>query len=150
MIQIEQTELANYDANPPSHGNCLAACVASIFEIGHGLSEGRFKGVYDSQALWEWLAIHFPAVGMISRIYGKAVPLGSRVPEGFTGLQGVTPWVAVVRSPRTPHMHCVVMVADRLVWDPHPLREMGVGKQTGDYVFTLNHPEKLFSSGTVR
>jgi hypothetical protein len=35
------------------------------------------------------------------------------------------------------------MVADRLVWDPHPQREMGVGEQIGDYVFTLDRPEKL-------
>jgi hypothetical protein len=48
------------------------------------------------------------------------------------GLQkpGLTPWIAVVRSPRTPHAHCVVMVSDR--WDPHE-REMGVGPQLGDY-----------------
>lgn len=140
MIQIEQTELANYDVDPPIRGNCLAACVASIFEV----SLNRVKRVYDSQTLWTWLAAYLPAVGMISRNYeASGVLVGSCVPSGFTGLPGLTPWIATVRSPRTSHAHCVVMVADRLVWDPHPRREMGVGEQIGDYVFTLNHPQKL-------
>ena len=139
MIEVEQTEFADYTAVPVRRGNCLAACVASIFEV----PLSRLEGVYDSQALWRWLEKHFPGVGMIARTYDESVPFGSRVPEGFTGKPGLTPWIAVVQSPRTPHAHCVVMVADRLEWDPHPQREDGVGPQLGDYVFTLDTPESL-------
>lgn len=120
--------------------------MASIFEVP--LVE--LTGVYDDQALWVWLGEFFPAVGMISRTYFvlgsdqlQEVKLGSRRPEGHTNLPGLTPWIATVRSPRTPHAHCVVMVMDQLEWDPHPRRDMGVGYQIGDYAFTLDHPEKL-------
>lgn len=119
--------------------------MASIFEVP--LTD--IAGVYDSQALWRWLGEYFPAVGMIAHTYYgrddeiESVRLGSRIPEGYTGLSGLTPWIAVVRSPRTFHMHCVVMVGGQMEWDPHPRREMGVGEQTGDYAFTLDRPEKL-------
>lgn len=149
MKPVEQTEMADYTVDPPIRGNCLAACVASIFEVP--LAE--LAGVYDSQAVWGWLAERRPGVGMAARTYwdpsdpaGEGiveVPLGSRRPEGFTNLPGLTPWIAVVRSVRTPHMHCVVMVAGELAWDPHPLREQGVGAQTGDYCFTLDRPEAV-------
>jgi hypothetical protein len=139
MIEVEQTEFADYNAVPIRRGNCLAACVASIFEVP--LSD--LQEVYDSQTLWAWLRGYAPAVGMIARTYDEAVLFGSRVPTGFTGLPGLTPWIAVVQSPRTPHAHCVVMVGETLVWDPHPQREMGVGPQLGDYAFTLDRPEML-------
>lgn len=145
MIQVEQTEWADYSVEPPVRGNCLAACVASIFEI----PLPSLTGVYDSQSLWKWLGEHVPCIGMIAHTYYdlkggiNEVELGTRRPEGYSGLPGFTPWIAVVRSPRTDHMHCVVMVNDKLVWDPHPDRIMGVGKQTGDYAFTLDRPEKL-------
>lgn len=142
MIQVEQTELADYSVNPVIRGNCLAACVASIFEVPLEM----LQGVYETQSLWAWLGRHTPGAGVIARSYvDNAVPLGSRNPGGFSNLPGITPWIAVVKSLRTPHMHCVVMVRNRLVWDPHPLREMGVGEQTGDYAFTLDRPEKVFS-----
>lgn len=143
MIKVEQTELANYDVDPPVRGNCLAACVASIFEVDLKL----LKGVYDFQSLYAWLPFYLPGVGVISRNYeDNPVSLGFRTPNGFTGLPGLTPWIASVWSPRTTHAHCVVMVADRLEWDPHPLREMGVGDQIGDYVFTLDRPEQTWAS----
>jgi hypothetical protein len=147
MRPVEQTELANYDEVPPRRGNCLAACVASIFEMPL-LS---LAGVYDSQTLWDWLAKHYPGIGMVAQTFFPPdltsddpleVPLGSRRPgDGFSNLPGATHWIAVVRSLRTPHMHCVVMLDDELVWDPHPQREMGVGGQTGAYWFTLDRPE---------
>lgn len=146
MQYIEQTELADYTVNPPIRGNCLAACVASIFEVP--LTD--FKGVYDNHALRRWLGEYFPAVGMISRTYFvlgsdqiQEVKLGSRRPDGYTNLPGLTPWIATVRSPRTTHAHCVVMINDQLEWDPHPRRDMGVGYQIGDCAFTLDRPEKL-------
>lgn len=156
LIKVVQTELADYSVKPPVRGNCLAACVASIFEVPlAGLPD-----VYDSQSLWRWLNEHFPAIGMISHVYYdryatsidpnkiEGVPLGSRVPIGFTNLPGATPWIAVVRSRRTPHMHCVVMIGDKMVWDPHPARDLGVGDQTGDYAFTLDRPERLIRTFT--
>lgn len=144
MRKVEQTELADYTIDPPVRGNCLAACVASIFEI----PLERLSGVYDTQELWYWLNVHLPAIGMIAHTYYvgnevRGVPFGSRRPDRFTGLPGLTPWIAVVQSPRTAHMHCVVMVGGELAWDPHPERAMGVGDQTGDYVFTLDRPENL-------
>lgn len=147
MIQVEQTELADYTVEPPIRGNCLAACVASIFEV----PIQTLEGVYDSNTLWAWLREYFPAIGVLAHTYYlssargelSGVPLGARYPSGHTNMPGVTPWIAVVRSLRTPHAHCVVMVCHTLAWDPHPHREMGVGEQIGDYTFTLDHPEKL-------
>lgn len=151
MIKVEQTELANYAIDPPLRGNCLAACVASIFEV----PLTSFTDVYDSQSLWRWLGKYVPGIGMIAHTYYNLqggineVELGARRPEGYTGLPGATPWIAVVRSPRTDHMHCVVMINDKLAWDPHPERDMGIGKQTGDYAFTLDRPEKLLSGSVL-
>lgn len=119
--------------------------MASIFEV----PIKSLSGVYDSQTLWRWLGDVFPAIGMIAHTYYglngglEPVPLGLLRPEGNTGLPGLTPWIAVVESPRTVHAHCVVMVGGDLKWDPHPQRKMGVGNQIGDYAFTLDRPEKL-------
>lgn len=152
MKPVEQTETADYTVDPPVRGNCLAACVASIFEV----PLDSLAGVYDSPALWEWLTERFPGIGMVAHTYYgdgsdeiHGVPLGSRRPEGHTGLPGATPWIAVVQSPRTAHMHCVVMVGHQLAWDPHPQRDQGVGEQTGDYAFTLDRPEKLMFWGSI-
>jgi hypothetical protein len=109
-------------------GNCLAACVASILEVD--LAE--LAGVHDSQSLWAWLREHRPAVGMMNVQPDRpGVPLGELRPyDGYSELPGKTPWIATVKSPRTPHYHCVVMVGADLAWDPHPQRDLGVGDST--------------------
>lgn len=145
MICVEQDELADYTVDPPVRGNCLAACVASIFE--RPLRD--LYGIYDERGIDIWLRGAHPALICNRRHhFGPApsddyapVPLGSEVPP--SALPGAVLWIASVQSPRTDHLHCVVMRGSELAWDPHPRREMGVGDQHVMTWFELVRPERL-------
>lgn len=121
--------------------NCVAACVASIFECpieevdiaeGGGLNE-----------VARWTAEHYPVLTACSRIVGgiwhgdvwlDTYPPAHTVEPPFL-LRGY--WIAGAISPRggmqlidgqwKPSLHAVVMYGREVAWDPHPDRETGIG-----------------------
>jgi hypothetical protein len=131
-------------------GNCVAACLASIFglslaEVEEGLSDGP-----TANGLMAWTESRFPWLECRntdhSENYREVEPPSDEHPEGTWtyDLPSVRPeaptlglWMASVVSPRgvlrhgpyrgSPILHAVVMRGGNLVWDPHPRRAEGVG-----------------------
>lgn len=143
---VEQTRV--YDGK--GRGNCVAACVASIFglslaEVEDGLPDGS-----TTNDLMAWTTSRFPWLECRntdhSENYREVEPPSDEDPEGVWAydLPSVRPeaptiglWMAGVVSPRgllqhgpyrgSPILHAIVMCGGELVWDPHPKRAEGVG-----------------------
>lgn len=151
---VEQTSL--YDGTG-TKGNCVAACVASIFGVTLGWLEE--KGIVPGsgfQDVASWTSEHWPGLEYRER----DLCTNFRVVEG-EGRGGEDDrweydlpdpethhdppacgyWIAHVVSPRgflksgpyrgMPIQHAVVMRGANMVWDPHPQRDMGVGQLVG-------------------
>ncbi|HXE63252.1 MAG TPA: hypothetical protein VN519_06900 [Bryobacteraceae bacterium] len=119
MIPVEQTR------TEIGFGNCWQACLASIFEVplsevpdwnAHG--EKYWGDEYD-----RWLAERNLCMMEI------AVGHEETTVRTFPGY-----YIMAARSPRFSGTHAVVCHQGKIVWDPHPLREMGVGDAV-DYTF---------------
>lgn len=108
-------------------GNCLAACLASIFECEiHEIPE--FEEMHESEwfeCLVEWLW---------SKGRGfKEVYLTGEHPKGV--------YIGVGQSPRNPkNTHAVVVQDGEIVHDPHPSRA-GVTKMSSYWTFPKNSPQ---------
>lgn len=131
------------------HGDCVAACVASIF--GLSLDELAEQGIGPGacfQELFYWTKTY--RAGLEYRERNLCV--NHRMPEPGRWEYDMPPddhtlpptyglWIAHVVSPRgllldgpyrgMPIIHAVVMRASALVWDPHPDRASGVGQMVG-------------------
>lgn len=104
MIEVEQRYLWRPDDHPdgPQRGDCLAACIASIFEVPYW-DVSHFDGT--AQPVYEWTRDHYPGVECVYRMLGagwkdierigdhEVWPTEHREP-GF--------WVASIWSPRIP------------------------------------------------
>lgn len=119
MIEVEQT------ITLPPHGNCMQACLASIFELEledaptiGGIGAGEYWRIID-----EWLEARgwWVAHGDIE---------GAETPSVWW--RGY--WIAAVLSPgrhewpeefRDGGLHAIVMRDDAIAWDPSPKRERG-------------------------
>lgn len=132
MRPVEQTEFwapAEGDA-PEKRGNCVAACLASLFEVP---IEDCAGVIYYNQ-LCEWTKERFPALSVdqvgVGDSWGQ-----TRDPEAY--LEWPTEhfcfgyWMATVWSPRVVDLvgddgymewglHAVVMRGSDLAWDPFP------------------------------
>jgi hypothetical protein len=140
---VEQTQM-----RPGGGGNCVAACVASIFEVPLSDCWPEIPNGGGFQYVCNWTARRFPGL----QVSGKNVAPPVEVKRGnFTRwidvpvpVQVLTApvygcyWIASAVSPRAamqkmaddeyrPSLHCVVMRGSEVVWDPHPKREMGIG-----------------------
>lgn len=147
MIHVKQTKI--YDAGPPVYrGNCLTACLASLFELPiEAVPESPFK---QDASIISWLNINFPGISIKSQEIEPTDNIPMRV--GY--------WLATVESPRyneechyhvaeggtpmtpfwwkieecphcrgsglRPGYHEVVANGRRVAHDPHPKAE-GVG-----------------------
>jgi hypothetical protein len=152
VIEVEQDELADYTVDPPVRGNCLAACVASIFEV----PLDDLALIYDNRTLGFWLRGAQPALTYRHQDHGRLgedlvwraapVALGSVMPDVST-LRAL--WIATVKSPRIEAtednigLHAVVMRGREVAWDPHPARSDGVGAQYAMTWFELIDPGRL-------
>jgi hypothetical protein len=147
MKPIEQTEMI-----PGGGGNCVAACIASIFELPLEVVYPEVPNGGGWHAVCDWTTAHAPMLSPQSRQF--FVPM-EPVPGYYVDhpapmpLDKVEPpvwprsyWIAYVESPRAaaagtldhygrPTQHAVVMLGHMLAWDPHPQREMGVGLARG-------------------
>ena len=102
MRPVEQTILA------PPEGNCFAACVASILEVGIDDVPNYVDGLWFHR--WQnWLARQHGLV-----LFSQESNLLRPPPPGRHVIVGV-------ESPRfAGKMHAVVGLDGAIVWDPHP------------------------------
>lgn len=152
MRPVRQTTIT-----PGGGGNCVAACIASIFElpISDVFPDVPNGGGY--QEICRWTESRYPALTVCSKDLFNITSwtpdrrnLAEVDPPQFLGW-----WVAYVESPRAakkkcydcyglPTQHAVVMRHNRLMWDPHPHGEVdGVGFARGMLWWELRHPERL-------
>lgn len=96
MIPVEQRQRAVFDEQGDclQHGDCLSACVASIFELP--LEEVPFFVESESwhQDYQDWLC----ARGFVLRHY--RISVAGDDPKRLTGSPGEIYWIATVYSPR--------------------------------------------------
>jgi hypothetical protein len=141
-------------------GTCIAASVASIFEVPISACAIMMPPDNYSQKVYEWTRECYPGLRCVHRTYATNYRIVDH-DEGrwdydldeveipwFPGY-----WMGTFESPRItassgpykgkPGLHCVVMKNRELVWDPHPQRDMGVGKFFGEYVWYVEDPSKL-------
>lgn len=156
MIPVEQTRW-----RPGGGGNCVAACVASIFEVPLSDCSPEIPDGGSFTAVCEWTAKRHPGIRANCKIVGghwfKRGTI-ERFVDSYPPVDVVEPpvsgyWIAGVVSPRgvlmrvdqeiKPSLHCVVMYGSELVWDPHPKREMGIGGVYDATWWTVRDPAKL-------
>lgn len=165
---VEQTSL--YDGSE-TRGNCVAACVASIF--GTSIQTVEAQGLVPGcgfQDVARWTSERRPALEYREQDFctnfrvvegdGRGYPEDRweydlpaedhRVDPPTCGL-----WIAHVVSPRgvlgsgpyrgMPVQHAVVMRGATLLWDPHPQRDMGVGQTVGLGWWIAREPGMTFA-----
>lgn len=127
MKPVEQTRTES------GYGNCFQACLASIFELTIGdvpdwnaNGEGRWLDIYDV-----WLAERGLALVEVCTTKSHY----REFPKNFDVY-----WIGAFKSPRIKGNHAVVMKNYQVEWDPHPLREMGLGDFVSCTFFVSLHP----------
>jgi len=129
MIEVEQTTFA------PPHGDCLAACIASILELP--LADVPNLGC--STEWWQdtrdWLKPR--NLDWLNWEHGP----GAVVPRGYS--------ILGADSPRGPWLHAVVCFDGAIVWDPSPDREQGVGTWRDWTVFVVLDPARPVAIGAA-
>jgi hypothetical protein len=148
---VEQTSFS-----PGGGGNCVAACVASIFELPLSDCFPEIPNGGNPNAVAEWTRSRYPGLRAASRDFYDDLGLPRRL--GFRDVDWPTCirsyWIAYVESPRAkaagvldlygyPTQHAVVMHGWELAWDPHPRRDMGVGPCRGMAWWEVVDPSKL-------
>lgn len=158
MRQVEQTAL-----EPGGGGNCVAACVASIFGLPLEECWPAIPSGGDYQAVCRWTDGRYPALHPIHKLvaghwYGEGER--SRFLDSYPPVESVewpfAPagfWIASVVSPRgvlqridgelKPSLHAVVMYGGEVAWDPHPEREMGIGGVYSAMWWVVRNPGML-------
>ena len=119
MIPVEQR----------TPNDCMRACLASILECDYEIVPEAISGKSDrstfNQAVTDFLTAHGYSETTFG-IWGDELPYlmfgGDRI-EYLVSYPGH--WIASVKSPRSDGWHAVVMHGHKIVWDPHPERDMG-------------------------
>ena len=123
MIKVEQTVLK------APNGNCLAACMASIFE----LSIDEVPQHPDIASWRSWLAER--NLQFVRWPYGTEQ---SSIPRGYSILLAISP-----RSTEDyTTQHAVVCFDGEIVWDPHPHRDDGLGERVQWIVLAVLDPAR--------
>lgn len=122
MKPVEQTITEGPEAD------CLRACIASILEM-------QIERVPNYHTNWlklynDWLLP--TGLTLVWFDEGAGHPIR---PRGFSILSA--------KSPRGDFDHCVVCRDGDIVWDPHPQREMGVGRYVDWIVFAVREPQMM-------
>src|SRR4051812_29602776 len=75
MLRVEQRQLWRPDDHPdgPQRGDCLRACVASVFELDYD-QVPDLRGY--TQPLRDWLRETVPGVGLKHQLLGVSDPYG--------------------------------------------------------------------------
>lgn len=130
VIKVTQTKFGD------GKGNCVAACLASIFELD--IDDVDIQPAPSANDLLEWTKRNYPDLSCIIQDFGENY---QEVEDGlwrydFPEEKFDPPpehdsyWLLGAKSPRIviesgpyrgmPGLHCVVMKDDQIVWDPHP------------------------------
>lgn len=145
MKPVKQEILGGDSTMPGVHGDCLRACVCSIFElpirdVPHFVAEDDWYGAFQ-----RWIESRGFMLG------SAFIRFDEDEPTRLTGhpSDGIY-WIADVLSPRlkredgTPGNHAIVMCAGEVAWDPHPQRELGHLGFTGiGFTFLAPNPARL-------
>lgn len=122
--------------------DCATACLTTIFgcayehapalcDFATGEPLDRWHRILD-----DWL--YERGFACLERMDGTDASDPMRCPWSYPGL-----WIGGVKSPRYDGSHAVVMRGSSLVWDPHPLREMGhQGFESATWFFPID-PARL-------
>lgn len=111
------------------HGNCLQACVASIFE----LELDQVPNFVDDKN-WLYALQEFCA---IFGVFPYIVDLRNRDPGIQFGYEGK--WFSIVtgKSPRGPYLHAVVSYNGKIIHDPYPGGDGKLGDLVDEIVFVV-------------
>jgi hypothetical protein len=149
---------------PFSRGNCVASCIASIFEVP--LVSVDIPDGPSATRISQWTNENYPLLRYVEidkctnfrivetdadgDLWRYDFPEEEPEPPFLNGLMY---WMAFCISPRVvnsqgpyrgmPGQHAVVMKGRELVWDPHPQREMGVGRRVGYAMWMIDDPSRL-------
>lgn len=102
MIKIEQTE---FYEDEKRHGNCQAACIASIFEIPISQAEGA---THYREGIQGWIRKNYPALGAKEEILAPSRGMELEYLEDIHGWPAIGDvwregyWIAGVKSFRIP------------------------------------------------
>jgi hypothetical protein len=149
---VEQTELV-----PGGNGNCVAACVASIFDVPLSDCYPDIPLGGDFNAVCRWTDARYPGLAACSVDFFDAEawkPIRRPLEDVEWPTHRRSFWIAFVESPRAaaagvldsyglPTQHAVVMHGSELAWDPHPRRDMGVGPCCGKLWWEVRNPAVL-------
>lgn len=162
MIPVEQRRRAIFDDHGDNlqRGDCLTACVASIFEL-------PYEDVPFFVELPSWHQVYGDFIRSLGFAVGHVnISVHDDDPTRLTGYPSDDIyWIATVKSPRSlqrcsnckgadggcewctdgryPSLHAIVMRGKHIAWDPHPERDMGhLGFVQGDWFVALD-PARL-------
>ena len=130
MVPVEQTVFG------PRHGNCFAACLASILELPIDQVPDfitTFEGHTWLPMLLDWLNKF--GLSAVFLAYSSEV----NAPSGYAILSA---W-----NLRSNCKHAVVVKDGAIVWDPSPNRADGLGEPEHWMAFTVLDPSKLVANG---
>jgi hypothetical protein len=131
MTPVEQTILA------PPLGNCYAACIASVLECSLDEVPQPREDKGGTPEGWEQYLTRLHEEFLYPRNL-RTVFLDATtgyVPAGYSILGAV--------SSRGDWLHAVVAFDGEIVYDPHPLREMGVREWKDWTIFQVLDPSKM-------
>lgn len=135
MIKVYQDEFTTLtpDGTKRGNGNCLTACLASLFEVPlHEVAR-----IQDCPPDGSWFRMVHDWVRTRGQTFDH---LRHEVPEGYS--------IASGPSPRGPWDHSVIYWKDQLLHDPHP--EGGGLKSVSYYmVFRPLNPDSAAGDGVV-
>jgi hypothetical protein len=128
MIPVEQTHLM------PPLGNCFDACMASILEMSLDVMP-HHTGT-DWILRWnDWLRPRNLCMIVTPIPDREQLHLyADHLMPGYT--------VLAARSPRGDWLHAVVCYDGKVVWDPHPKRDAGLGEWKEVSYLVLLDPTK--------
>ena len=129
MIPVDQT-ITNFET-----GNCMQACVASIFELPLDDVPNFMKDGKDNYA---------NNIKIWSKEMGLSI-LDVELNEDFEKYMSNCYMVAVGKSPRGTkdwHRHGVIWFNGEMTHDPHPLKAGIDGKPEFFTIFIINDPTK--------
>lgn len=141
MIRITQTRTDGLGG-----GNCVAACIASIFERSIHDVDVPCGGSY--QAISRWTGREYPGVHAVSIDHGQVVYLKDVGDPNFIRSY----WVAYIPSKRTGGQHAVVMHGRDLAWDPYPQADQDavIHVLCGQLFWVVKDPARLVGRHELR
>ncbi len=119
----------------PGHGNCVQACIASIFELRLDQVPNFVEAVD-----WAWALIQFCEHLGVHPVF---IDRTKSDPGKNVGRPGG--WWSIVtgQSPRGDYLHAVVAFNGEIMHDPHPDGGGKIGDLVDEIIFVVKDPSGL-------